>query len=326
MKLYQQVSLILAHEGVSGLSRRIREKLFIKKERNTTSPNHVVVEDYRRDTKDFYEKALKLGYGDLKKDFWYHTIDLGNELVTPGAFDYRAVLPSFDFPDDMRGMNVLDVGSATGFFAFEFEKRGADVISVDVPSLEDWDRFPGETLQQNLKKLERTLPYLSSYTPEQAEHLFKTSSIEELHYLFLDGPFKFCHKLLNSKVQRRYSTIYDLSKEKLGRDDFDLIFLGDILVHTLYPLKALASVVPLCRGILAVSQPFPDTLDSQPIMYYSAGDKLGEDSATWWLPSTLCFEQILKKFGFKKVTVAKYPGFLRPAGFSYERAIIKATM
>jgi tRNA (mo5U34)-methyltransferase len=69
---------------------------------------------------------------------------LGDGLVTPGDFDYRPSLPLFQFPEDMRGMTVLDVGSATGFFAFEFEKRGASVILVELPSIADWDMPGGE--------------------------------------------------------------------------------------------------------------------------------------------------------------------------------------
>lgn len=319
MKLYQRLCLIMAHEGISGLIHR----LSVKGKENEADPK--VVEEYHQSAKEFYERALKMEHGDLKNYFWYHTIDLGNGLITPGAFDYRRSLDSFKFSDNMEGMNILDVGSATGFFAFEFEKRGANVISVEVPSMADWDRFPGETVQQMLKKFERALPHLSSLTPEQANHLFRTNTLEELHHLLLDGPFKFCHRVLKSRVQRCYSTIYDLSKEKVGRDGFDLVFLGDILVHTLYPLKALAAVASLCRGTLIISQHLPKTLEFQPAMFYLAGDKLGEDAATWWLPNTSCFEQILKKLGFNEVVVGSYSGFLRPVGIPYERAVIHAT-
>jgi len=51
-------------------------------------------------------------------------------------------------------MTVLDVGSATGFFAFEFERRGARVISVELPSLRDLDRFPGQDVDSSLRKIE----------------------------------------------------------------------------------------------------------------------------------------------------------------------------
>ena len=59
----------------------------------------------------------------LNRFFWYHTVDLGDGIITPGVYDYRKELEHFHFPDVMSGMRVLDVGSATGFFAFEFEKR-----------------------------------------------------------------------------------------------------------------------------------------------------------------------------------------------------------
>lgn len=83
--------------------------------------------------KVFEERAKELNCWEEVKDYrWYHAVDLGNGLVTPGANDYRVELPSFGFPSSMKGMRVLDVGSATGFFAFEFERRGADVTSVDI--------------------------------------------------------------------------------------------------------------------------------------------------------------------------------------------------
>ena len=63
--------------------------------------------------------------------------------------------PSFEFPDDMSGMDVLDIGSATGFFAFAFEKRGARVTSVELPSLSALDRFPGQSVEQSIEKIER---------------------------------------------------------------------------------------------------------------------------------------------------------------------------
>ncbi|MEZ0389208.1 MAG: class I SAM-dependent methyltransferase, partial [Verrucomicrobium sp.] len=37
----------------------------------------------------------------------------------------------FDFPQDCRGMRVLDIGTRDGYFAFECERRGAEVLAVD---------------------------------------------------------------------------------------------------------------------------------------------------------------------------------------------------
>src|SRR4051812_4100612 len=113
-----------------------------------------IVERYLADQKQFQEIARKRGFAEAADFFWYHTIDLGAGLITPGLYDFRDTVDCFGFPRDMKGMKVLDVGSATGFFSFEFESRGARVISVDLPSLEELDRFPGQTTQQLIGKLE----------------------------------------------------------------------------------------------------------------------------------------------------------------------------
>jgi len=65
--------------------------------------------------------------------YWFHRIDLGNGVVTPGWNDPATTkLPYFGLPDSMAGMRVLDVGCSEGFFSFEAERRGAaEVVSVD---------------------------------------------------------------------------------------------------------------------------------------------------------------------------------------------------
>src|SRR4051794_15786079 len=87
----------------------------------------------------FVETTRARGCECVARYYWYHTLDLGEGLVTPGDYDFRDTVRLFPFPPDMKGMTVLDVGSATGFFAFEFERRGAAVTSVDLPSIADWD-------------------------------------------------------------------------------------------------------------------------------------------------------------------------------------------
>src|SRR5688572_16639032 len=66
---------------------------------------------------------------------WYHTIDLGDGVVTPGIFDHRPLLDQYGLPADLTGLSVLDAGAANGFFSFEFERRGASrVLAVDIPT------------------------------------------------------------------------------------------------------------------------------------------------------------------------------------------------
>jgi tRNA (mo5U34)-methyltransferase len=217
---------------------------------------------------------------------------------------------------------VLDVGSATGFFAFEFERRGARVISTELPSLRDLDRFPGQSVENSLRKIERMI------FPDglDLESMRRGDSERELYRCLLDGPFQFCKRRLGSKVERCYSTIYDLTAEKTGVESgFDLIFVGDVLVHTLNPLKALAALAPLCRGQLVFAQMLPEGPQEPPAMMYVGGGDPEEDHISWWLPNKSCLMQMLTKLGFTSVEEAGWhSGILRPGGYPFKRAILRA--
>ena len=56
---------------------------------------------------------------------WYHTLDLGAGIRTPGVDDTPLRLARLDLPSSLAGKHVLDVGAWDGFFSFEAERRGA---------------------------------------------------------------------------------------------------------------------------------------------------------------------------------------------------------
>lgn len=63
---------------------------------------------------------------------WWHTIDLGDGIVTPGRGGSPQLLERIRMPDDMTGRTVLDIGTFDGAVAFEAERRGAKrVVAVD---------------------------------------------------------------------------------------------------------------------------------------------------------------------------------------------------
>ena len=263
----------------------------------------------------FYEAARAGGLADVERYQWYHTVDLGNGLVTPGVYDYRETMAAFDFPEDMSGMTVLDVGSATGFFAFEFERRGARVVSMELPSLRDLDRFPGQDVESSLRKIENMMHKSEPYTER------------DLYWYLLEGPFRYCREKLGSKVERCYSTVYDITLERTGvREGFDLVFIGDVLIHTLYPLKALAALAPLCRGQLVLAGVLPEGPQEPPAMVYIGGADAENDEVAWWHPNLSCLMQMLQKLGFAEVDqVGFHKGALRPSGYEFERVILRAT-
>ena len=71
---------------------------------------------------------------DLQATGWWHSIDLGDGYVTPGVRkldDLQERYNSFRLPDDLSGKRVLDIGCWDGFFSFEAERHGAEVVAID---------------------------------------------------------------------------------------------------------------------------------------------------------------------------------------------------
>ncbi len=65
---------------------------------------------------------------------WWHSIDLGNGLVTPGVHsltELQGIYHSLELPEDLSGKTLLDIGCWDGFYTFETERQGATVTSID---------------------------------------------------------------------------------------------------------------------------------------------------------------------------------------------------
>lgn len=310
MGLLRRAARVYADEGFGGLGTRLARKALRRSQRLDDAGNPEVPDlataqlDYARLLDEFQARSRQLGCADEVADFyWYHTIDLGNGLVTPGDYDYRSAVATFPFPADMRGMTVLDVGSATGFFAFAFERRGADVVSVELPSLADWDILGSER--------PRVLAGLKAAT--------KSGTLEEAYHNHADGPFRFCQRMLGSKVRRCYSTIYDLTPAKLGREQFDLVYAGNILVHLFSPLKALDVLAGLCKKTLIA------TIGSAPQRREPSMTFQKSNPRAWWAPNRACMEHMLSRLGFAGVQcTGHYSGWLRRAWHVYHCDIIEA--
>ena len=65
---------------------------------------------------------------------WWHEIELAPGIITPGDDSNRMKLPILDqlgLPANTSGYRALDIGCSDGFFSFELERRGADVVAMD---------------------------------------------------------------------------------------------------------------------------------------------------------------------------------------------------
>ena len=65
---------------------------------------------------------------------WYHSIELPDGRVIEGLQSLeqqKRRLEKFPIPEDLTGKRVLDIGTWDGWFAFEMERRGAEVMAID---------------------------------------------------------------------------------------------------------------------------------------------------------------------------------------------------
>jgi len=70
---------------------------------------------------------------EVAKHQWFHTIDLGQGVITPGRTrPGMQTLSRLGMPEDLGGKTVLDIGAWDGYFSFEAERRGAKrVLATD---------------------------------------------------------------------------------------------------------------------------------------------------------------------------------------------------
>src|SRR5947208_14433682 len=73
---------------------------------------------------------------------FYHTMELPGWGLVLGDWDLRAGVDPLLGYQEFAGQRVLEVGPASGFMTFEMERRGAEVVSVELPDDPGWDFVP----------------------------------------------------------------------------------------------------------------------------------------------------------------------------------------
>src|ERR1043166_4014807 len=65
---------------------------------------------------------------------WWHSFELPDGRRIKGIDSIEAMtrrISKYPIPQDLKGARVLDIGAWDGWFTFEMERRGADVVAVD---------------------------------------------------------------------------------------------------------------------------------------------------------------------------------------------------
>jgi tRNA (mo5U34)-methyltransferase len=196
---------------------------------------------------------------------WYHTQELAPGLVTPGMFDLRPYVDRYGIPDDLSGKRVLDVGTFEGFWAFELERRGAEVTAIDVDRIQELDWPPRLRPEEDGRRGEG---------------------------------FELARAALGSSVERIGLSVYDATPAELG-GTFDLVFSGSVLIHLRDPMLALERMAGLCRGQLILADEYSRRLSVIPV---AGAEFRGETPwSTWWRPSIRAWLSMVRTAGFEDV-------------------------
>jgi SAM-dependent methyltransferase len=209
--------------------------------------------------------------GDIRKEvkkhrFWYHKINLGDGVITPGL----DLDPLWDMIRQSRGYiqyegkRVLDIASFDGMWAFEAEKLGASqVIATDCY----YETFKNFLLCKEILHSE-VIPYYNI------------------------SPYKLCDRLdvflqENWDDQKPYDRMFDVVQH-----------LG-LLYHLRDPLLTLSQARSVIKssGSLLIETAIVINEDS-PFMLFNGippdKQRIYDDITTWWAPTLSCLKEMLR--------------------------------
>ena len=70
---------------------------------------------------------------DINDCRFYHTFNFDGKDKINAKWDLTNCIDDYLSNFDFKGKRVIDIGSASGYLSFEMEKKGADVVSFDMP-------------------------------------------------------------------------------------------------------------------------------------------------------------------------------------------------
>ncbi len=224
--------------------------------------------------------------------WWFHTIDLGDGLVTRGE-PVSPVLSSPAAIPEVRDRSVLDIGAWDGKYSFEAERAGAaHVVALDHYV---W-RLDSGARQAYCDRCEAEgrLP-----DPQQIDGGF----FVEDGYPGKVG-FDLVHEYLDSKVDAVVDDFMTMDLDALG--SFDVVFYFGVLYHMVDPLRALHRVRQVTKGVAAIETAITVVpgYEQASLIEFFAGKELNADYGNWFAPSEVALHGMCRAAGFARVSTA----------------------
>jgi len=199
----------------------------------------------------------------VEKLKWWHIIDLGQGVVTPGFYDPVGAMHGerFAVPKDLSGKTVLDIGCWDGGWSFEAKRRGAKrVLATDKFS---WGH--------------------GGWGNREA--------------------FLLAREALGLDVEDRVIDVMELSRDEVGQFDVVFFFgVIYHMRHPLLALERLRDVTA-AGGLAIVETHCDMLDQEKPALAFYPGDELLGDQGNWFGPNPAAMTGMLKTCGFRDVSL-----------------------
>lgn len=218
---------------------------------------------------------------DIADCSYYHSMDIPGHGEVQGFFDLRGSFEEYLGPVDFAGKRVLEIGPGSGFLTFEMEKRGAEVVSVELSEDLPWDFVPYDH-------------------PQFEEWLVG-------HRAFMDrqrNGYWFAHRAFRSKAKVHYGSAYQLP-EAMGR--FQIATMAAVLLHNRDPLGILTNCARITDEHLVIVDQFNRDLAEHPGPDMRLVPNRHNDMVhTWWHIAPELLVQYLPVLGFEVVHQSRH--------------------
>lgn len=223
---------------------------------------------------------------------WWHSIDLGDGITTPGAksvadLEYEWWLMQ---PGDLSGKTVLDIGAWDGWMSFAAEKAGASrVVALDhyVWSID----IEEEGAYLDRCRQEGTQPSRSEDVP----------SVWRPDILPGKAGFDIAHRALGSKVEPTVADFMAVDLDVIG--SFDVVLYLGVLYHMRHPMLALERVRQVTKEVAYIesqSIAIPG-MPTWAVCEFLESDELAYDRTNWWVPTMPALIGMCRAAGFSSV-------------------------
>lgn len=223
---------------------------------------------------------------------WYHSIDLGQGVVTPG--DSKTVPLSGSQLPEFTGRSALDIGAWDGYYSFLAEREGASrVVALDHYA---WgvDYAARDAYWEECRERDEL--------PDPRRDL---TDFWRPHLLHGKRSFDLAHEVLKSNVEPVVGDFMTMDLSTLGSFDI-VVFLG-VLYHLEEPLTALRRVRALTKGVAVIETEVVDVrgYPDDNLLVFFDDDTWGRDFTNWYAPTLPALRSMCRAAGFDRVEVKR---------------------